>query len=210
MAADLLIVFARYPEPYLCKTRLIPALGPEGAADLCGRLLRHTISWVQEFSEREGAEVHIRFVGGNAAAMVAYGCGPFLLLPQGEGELGTRIERAVNDGFAQRSQHVVVVGTDCPGMTTELAVRAFHLLRDSDVVLGPALDGGYYLIGLKRPEPALFADIDWGTKRVFKQTRQIALGRCLTVAELPPLADIDRPEDLDLLSELPLRSSSTV
>jgi len=90
---------------------------------------------------------------------------------------------------------VVVFGADVPDLSAALLHQAFDGLREHDVVLGPAVDGGYYLIGMKRDRPELFAGIDWGTARVCAQTRA-AIGRqCLSVAELPTLGDVDRPED---------------
>jgi glycosyltransferase A (GT-A) superfamily protein (DUF2064 family) len=93
----------------------------------------------------------------------------------------------------------VVVGTDCPDLNAETMQRAFQALQSTDVVLGPASDGGYYLLGLKEPQPALFSDIPWGTDRVCKLTQTIARGQGLSVCLLEVLDDIDRPADFQWL-----------
>jgi uncharacterized protein len=93
----------------------------------------------------------------------------------------------------------VIIGTDCPGLDTRLLAQTFEALQTSDLVLGPALDGGYYLIGLRRVIPDLFENIAWSTDRVLSQTLGIAQGLNLSIHLLPELPDIDRPEDLKFL-----------
>jgi hypothetical protein len=121
--------------------------------------------------------------------------------PQTSGDLGTRMREAFGKAFADGAARAVAIGTDVPGLSVDLLSRAAELLADHDVVLGPAGDGGYYLIGMTHHHPELFTAIDWSTDRVARQTRA-AIGRLgLTLAELPVLNDVDRPEDL-----VPLRA----
>ena len=116
--------------------------------------------------------------------------------PQGNGDLGKRLQLAFADAFSVGVQRVVAIGADCPSLSTKMISRALDLLRTNDLVLGPASDGGYYLIGLGRLFPEIFINIPWGTDKVFAQTLNCARRLDLSVALLDPLSDVDRPEDL--------------
>ena len=102
------------------------------------------------------------------------------------------VSRAHFDG----ADRTVVIGTDCPALTAGHLERAFQALETSDAVLGPTHDGGYYLIGLRRPEPELFSEIAWSTEAVLTQTRSAADGLGLRVALLDTLHDLDNADDL--------------
>jgi len=115
---------------------------------------------------------------------------------QSEGDLGRRMALAFKESFSAGMTGVVIIGTDCPDLNAQLMVKAFHAIEQNDLVLGPALDGGYYLIGLRRLIPELFTGISWSTAEVLEQTRSIAERLDLAIAFLPLLNDIDRPEDL--------------
>jgi rSAM/selenodomain-associated transferase 1 len=110
--------------------------------------------------------------------------------------LGEKLQSALLDSHNHRISRVVFIGVDCPDLNTEILDQAFADLDTSDVVIGPAVDGGYYLIGLSRFLPELFDGITWGTDIVFKQTEKIAQSLGLVVNYLPILRDVDRPEDL--------------
>ncbi len=116
--------------------------------------------------------------------------------PQEGSDLGERLERSVARAFESNAKRVVVIGTDCPDLDAAGLPRAFESLAKLDVVLGPATDGGYYLIGLSQNAPALFRGIDWSTERVLAQTLMICQRERLSVAQLPELSDVDQPEDL--------------
>src|SRR5688572_29542331 len=120
-----------------------------------------------------------------------YGSG-FAYIDQGDGDLGARIARAAADA-EMSGRAVVIVGSDCPGLTADVLDAAFDALADCDVVLGPALDGGYYLIGLRRFCPDLFVGIPWSTPDVLSLTRHAAYRAGLTIATLRPLGDVDVP-----------------
>ena len=191
-----LIVFTRYPEPGRSKTRLVPALGPDGAADLHRRMARHTLSWAKRLEGSRPVDTRVRFTGADQAAMADCFGSQFSYEPQGDGDLGLRLERAFRESFQGGCRRVIVVGTDCPQLSLRIVHQAFEHLRDHDLVIGPATDGGYYLIGLARHAESLFADIAWGTETVLMQTLTLALQAKLSMAVLPTLADVDRPEDL--------------
>jgi uncharacterized protein len=192
-----LIVFARYPEPGKVKTRLIPTLGAVGAANLQCQMTEHTLLQARKLREFESLTIDIHYTGGEQQPQPIDWLGADLTYhQQPAGDLGIKMAHAFASGFAAGSERIVTIGTDCPGLTPALLQMAFRQLYDRDLTIGPALDGGYYLIGLRRSIPALFAGIEWGSDRVFAQTMAIADRHNLTVSQLLPLADIDRPEDL--------------
>lgn len=193
-----LLIFTRYPEPGNTKTRLIPTLGAVGAATLQRQMTEHTVNWVRQYRQATPLSVEIRFAGGSLAQMQTW-LGPDLDYSlQGEGDLGDRLTRAFQTAFEQGQQRVVAIGTDCPSLDSVQLAAALSHLHQADLVLGPATDGGYYLIGLRRFLPEVFQGIDWGSERVLQQTLAIAQSLHLSVALLQPLTDIDRPEDLPL------------
>lgn len=189
-----LIVFTRYPEAGKAKTRLIPALGALGAAQLQRQMTEYTIAQVSPLQSQRFLTVEVRFSGGNVQLMQKWLGTQIVYNAQGEGDLGARIERSLTAAFV-RKQRVAVIGTDCPQLTAELIKCAFEQLDQYDIVLGPAVDGGYYLIGLKRLFK-LFSGINWGSSQVLSQTVAIAQQLNLSIAYLPRLVDIDRPDDL--------------
>jgi rSAM/selenodomain-associated transferase 2/rSAM/selenodomain-associated transferase 1 len=196
-----LILFTRYPEPGTTKTRMIPKLGAEGAAELQRQMTRHIVSKVMEFSGLHPAALEVRFDGGNKNLMEAWlGIG-FDYSPQGKGDIGLRMGRALADGFACGYEPVVIIGSDIPDITADIIQKAFEELENHDLVLGPAGDGGYYLIGMhktafNRANPPLFNGIRWGTDRVLPQTLAVAKELGLSYTLLDTLEDVDRPEDL--------------
>jgi uncharacterized protein len=195
-AVEQLIIFTRYPEPGKTKTRLIPALGAVGAADLHRQMTEHLLTKVRKFASTRAVAIQVCHDGGDVELMKQW-LGPGILFqPQGSGDLGVRMERAFAAAFQSGCERVTVVGTDCPTITINILQTAFAALGDSDFVLGPATDGGYYLIGLRRPVPQLFQGVPWGTATVFEQTLRIADELGLRHTLLDPLADVDRPEDL--------------
>lgn len=189
-----LLLFTRFPAPGHTKTRLIPALGAAGAANLQRQMTESLIDRLGGVLAVLSLQVY--FTGGTLGQMQDWLGHERSLLPQGEGDLGERLRRAFQQGFASGLQHVVVVGSDCPLLGVPQVMAAFAKLRTHDVVIGPATDGGYYLMGLSSLRAPLFEQIPWGSDRVFEMTRAIALQHNLSVALLETLSDIDRPEDL--------------
>lgn len=194
-----LIVFTRYPEPGITKTRLIPALGAVGAATLQRQMTEYVLAQAQLLQSIERVGVQVRFAGGNKQLMQNWLGNDLECLPQGEGDLGQKMANSLISAFQNQTKSAVIIGSDCPGLTPLSIAKAFQQLHlGNDLVLGSAIDGGYYLIGVNRFIPQLFAGISWGSDRVFSQTVAIAKSLNLATAYLPPLADIDRPEDLPL------------
>jgi uncharacterized protein len=193
-----LIVFTRYPIPGKVKTRLIPALGATGAADLHRQMTELTIDRLSILQQQRQIAGSIYFDGGDVSAMQNWLGADLDYRLQGDGDLGARMALAIDESFHTGCDRVVVIGTDCPQLTPEILTMAFDRLTDFDLVLGPAADGGYYLIGMNYLYPTLFVNIDWGTSNVFGQTIEIVEKLNLSVAYLPILNDVDLPEDLPL------------
>lgn len=187
-----LIIFTRYPEAGKVKTRLTPALGKAGAAALHGEMVEQTIGQARFF---EG-EIEVRFTGGSYQLMNKW-LGKGLLFREQQGaSLGERLSNALVEAFAEGKKKVVIIGTDCPGLTVDHINTAFRKLDRSDLVIGPAMDGGYYLIGLVKHYKELFREISWGSDHVYRQTMDAAAELGLRTARLEYLADVDQPEDL--------------
>ncbi len=202
IAQERLIIFTRYPEPGKTKTRLIPALGAEKAAALQRQMTEYTLTQVRELQKERLITAEVRFAGGDRTLMVGWLGSDLIYKPQGEGDLGTRMARSLSLACQDNVDSVVIIGTDCPGLNAQLMAKAFKQLHAQDLVLGPALDGGYYLLGLRYFIPELFIGINWGTAEVLQQTVDIATQLNLSVAYLPQLADVDRPEDLPIWEQI--------
>lgn len=185
-----LIVFAKAPRPGLAKTRLIPALGAEGAAQLAGRLLAH--AWQQGAAARVDAAELCVSPDTNDPAFAPLGA-PLTL--QGEGDLGERMHRAFQRVLAVHDA-ALLIGTDAPALTADRLREAAAVLEDAEAVFVPALDGGYALVGLRQPCEALFRNMRWSTSTVMAETRQRLQAEGLRWVELAPVNDIDEPADL--------------
>jgi hypothetical protein len=190
-----IVIFAKAPLPGKVKTRLIPALGEEGAARLALQMLGDTV--------REAAKVNVAEVELCADPQPSHPDWQDLLpsvrlTAQGSGDLGERLARAAERVLAE-GQRVMLVGTDCPSLDEHRLRQACGELESHDAVIHPTLDGGYALLGLARFDPSLFSGIEWSTPSVARTTmaRIAALGWSLHIAET--LQDIDEPEDLDSL-----------
>jgi len=208
-ASDQLIVFARIPEFGKNKTRLIPALGASKATEIYQLLVAYTLEQIRNFLQHRHCEVTIYFTGGSVEKAKASFGSEWHYQVQCEGDLGARMEAAIAHSLTHGAKRVVVIGTDTPQLTSHHLSLAFDALDNSDVALGPAADGGYYLIGLKRSCPALFAQINWSTDQVLSQTMTRAQSEKLDVRILPELSDIDFPEDVLLLRKEHAFNSST-
>ncbi|SPE52587.1 conserved hypothetical protein [Verrucomicrobia bacterium] len=191
-----LILFTRYPIAGSAKTRLIPALGAEGAAALHRRLVLRALRTAQAGRRAVPADLEVHFEGGTEQAMSHWLGDNAHFLPQAAGDLGQRMAGAFDESFRTGSTATVLIGSDCPGLSAAIITTAFARLMENPVVLGPAQDGGYYLIGLSRPISELFRGIPWGTDRVLAESLAVLKRRGWKAALLNPLADIDRPEDL--------------
>jgi rSAM/selenodomain-associated transferase 1 len=184
-------VLAKAPLPGLAKTRLIPALGADGAAMLAARLIERAIATAQTAALGPVTlwcapdESHPVF----AAMPQKYGVA---LARQPDGDLGARMHEAA----VAANRPALVIGSDCPALTAAHLREAADALRDHDAVLIPAEDGGYVLIGLRGPQSGLFSDMEWSTAMVMDETRRRMQALALSCRELTPLWDVDSPADL--------------
>jgi uncharacterized protein len=190
-----LILFGRYPVPGRTKTRLIPALGPAGAADFQRRLTQESLATILQ-TGLPPSSVAFCYTGGTLCQVKRWlGRHGIGFSRQTGGDLGSRMANAIGAALDQGERSVVLVGTDIPAMTAEHIQTAFAALRSHDVVLGPSRDGGYWLIGMRR-QADLFRGIPWGSTDVLARTLAQAMRQGLTVCQLEPLDDIDTPADL--------------
>lgn len=193
---ELLIVFTRYPEPGKAKTRLAHALGDHGSADIQKKLTEDTLSKVRKFQQAYAVDIKVYYTGSDLQRMKNW-LGPgFSFQSQGKGDLGDRLAEACSSAFRQGYKRLVIIGSDCPDLAPTHFEQAFAALYDKDLVLGPAADGGYYLIGLNGEYNSLFTGIPWGSGAVLEQTLNNAEKLGLAIATLETLSDVDRPEDL--------------
>lgn len=143
--------------------------------------------------------IEVWYVGGGAELMPAWLGADLCYREQPSGDLGDRMGDAFRSAFDQGYQSAMIIGTDCPEITTALLAQGFAALKNKVVVMGPAIDGGYYLIGLQRLVPELFVDIAWSTVTVLQETLAITDRLQLSHRLLPYLSDIDLPADLQYL-----------
>lgn len=190
-----IIVFAKAPVAGLAKTRMIPALGPEGAAKLARRMLRKTLACAVEAAT---GPIELRVTPEITSpewlgVEIAQGTE---IVAQGEGDLGARLARAAQRALEQDGK-VLLIGTDCIEMSAPLLRDAAAALECNDAVLYPAADGGYVLLGLARFHPSLFESVAWSTENVARATveRIRQLGWSLETG--PQLHDVDGPDDLE-------------
>jgi hypothetical protein len=186
MTIPRLVLFARYPTAGACKTRLIPALGPAGAADLHRRLTERTMAVLRA----SRAPVTVAFTGASAAQFAAW-LGPDVgLVEQVEGDLTARLMACLDPA------PVIFFGADTPDLAPQHVEAAIAALERHDIVIGPAEDGGYYLIGMRTALPELLTDMPWSTDQVLPETLARLARRGIAPVLLETLADCDRPEDL--------------
>jgi rSAM/selenodomain-associated transferase 1 len=189
MSPTRIVIFAKQPLPGKVKTRLIPAIGAEGAARLAAAMLATAI----EEALATGCEVELC---GDPHPSLWHEGPAVALAEQGGGDLGTRLSRAAERVLARGP--ALLIGADCPMLERRRLRAAAVALASRDTVLHPAADGGYVLLGLRRFDASLFAGIAWSTAAVAAQTmaRIAALGWSLDLRET--LADVDEPADLGL------------
>ncbi len=198
----------RYPRPGHAKTRLIGALGNEGAAELHTRLARHCVRRMHAAALGSGIELEVRATGASAHKVRRWLGRNVRVRDQGAGDLGARLAAAARRPLDRGAEAAVLVGSDAPGVGGVHVRAALDALAQHDVVLGPAVDGGYYLVAFAqrsatRSVPALLGpQIPWGTSAVLEATCAAARDEGLSVHLLDPVADIDRPEDVAIWAEV--------
>lgn len=185
-----LLIFVKYPEPGKVKTRLAAAIGAELAARLYQEFVRQTFELARQ------SRTAARFVTFSPAEkerdFKMLFPGPWHWFPQENSpDLGIRIQHAIQHVQQQSYSRVITIGTDSPSLPAEYLDQAADALLHHDLVLGPATDGGYYLIGLKSAPSELFTGIDWSTEHVLRQTLHRAAQLRLSVYQLPVWYDVD-------------------
>ncbi|GGG42848.1 TIGR04282 family arsenosugar biosynthesis glycosyltransferase [Hymenobacter glacieicola] len=191
-ALNRLVVFARYPELGRVKTRLAADIGAEAALKVYRQLLAHTRAVVASLPVHKTVWLA---EAGPAADLTDEWTG-YEQLPQPAGDLGEKMQAAFAHDFERQASAVVIIGTDCPGLTTAHLTDAFDALRTHDVVLGPATDGGYYLLGMKQLWSSLFTGKSWSTDTVRSATVADVKQLGLRLHLLSELSDIDTGADL--------------
>lgn len=173
------------------KTRLANDLGPGAALTAYRRLVAALLDRLASLPQ-----VDLRFAPDDAGPEIVPWLRPrWTSSLQGEGDLGARLERTFTEHFARSTSRLIVIGADCPDVSPGDIQTAWTRLDESDVVLGPATDGGYWLIGLKAPCPELFQEMPWSTDRLLAETLAKAERLRLDVATLRTLSDVDTLED---------------
>ena len=186
-----LIIFIKNPVLGKVKTRLAGTVGDETALEVYKELLNYTqkitllidadkFLFYADFLQREDEWPNDRFIKH---------------LQKGN-DLGERMYTAFEDTFLNKYQKVIIIGSDCLDLSASVIEDAYKFLNESDVVIGPAKDGGYYLLGMKNPHSCLFKNIAWSTSQVLKQTVSICRSQHLNYSLLPTLTDIDVENDL--------------
>jgi len=191
-----LLVVAKQPAPGKTKTRLCPPLTPNQAADLYDCFLHDTLDLMRKVPDvqrtiaylPEGAQDYFGQIAPDMA----------LTLQRGEA-LGERLDHLLTEALANGAPRAVVMDSDSPSLPHDFLIHAFEMLDEADVVLGPTRDGGYYLIGLKQPQPHLLRQVQMSTPHVLKDTLSLAEATGLTVSLLPDWYDVDTIAELDYL-----------
>jgi uncharacterized protein len=199
-----IIVITRYPEPGKCKTRLAAFIGEINAAEIQKRLTLDILQTFRKYVEGSVPDcvIEIYYTGSTEDNMRSL-CGEALYKKQPQGDLGKKLEYAFWSSFEEGFDQVVITGSDIPELTPEIIASAFSGLGENDIVIGPAFDGGYYLLGMKKYHCSLFSsNISWGESNVFKSTMLEAKRNLLTAGIPKKLHDIDRPEDLFIIKDM--------
>lgn len=192
-----LIIFVRKPELGKVKTRLAATMGEEKALEVYVQLLEHT----NQISNSVNADKFV-FYFNKIEENDLWSSDTFVKKLQSEGDLGEKMCSAFSTLFDEGYKQVVIIGSDCPQLTTEIIEDAFDMLQQNDAVLGPANDGGYYLLGIKKLYAVLFSNIKWSTDQVLSQTLAACDIAGLSNGLLPELRDIDTEADLNSMQHL--------
>jgi rSAM/selenodomain-associated transferase 1 len=191
VAKERLIVFVKVPRLGTVKTRVAQTAGHERALKIYRELVEAVLEGI-----RTVPNVELHFTPADALSEIQ----PWLrenwtAHAQGEGDLGERMHRAFADAFASGAERVVIIGSDAPEVRTGDIRAAWKELKSHDIVVGPAIDGGYWLIGLRAPQPELFREIAWSSEQVLGQTLARAKAVGLKIQLLRILTDVDTEED---------------
>ncbi|MBI5624348.1 MAG: TIGR04282 family arsenosugar biosynthesis glycosyltransferase [Elusimicrobia bacterium] len=197
---NLIVVFAKAPLPGLVKTRLCPPLTAEQAAAVYRALALDTLAQTRLV---RGAAVAIAYDPGTRDADAGWLASDDIPVFAQEGpDLGSRLAHAFDHAFRKGAGRVLVIGTDCPHLPADCLEEAFAALERDDAVLGPTHDGGYCLIGLRGPNPAVFRNVPWSTAAVYGRTLELLREEGLSLKELAIRSDVDSWTDLRAFRKL--------
>ena len=195
-----ILIFLKAPVPGQAKTRLAAGVGDDAAMEIYQKLVHHQMAALPEdwpvevhFAPAEEEPLMRAWVGESSNRA---------FFPQVDGGLGARLVHATKAAFERGAEGVVLLGGDCPEVNATILTRAAEMISARTVVLGPAFDGGYYLLGVGAPHVALLAHDEWGGSTVAATTRRLAKGQGLAVRELPRLRDVDTMEDWRAVAHL--------
>jgi rSAM/selenodomain-associated transferase 1 len=191
-APQALAIYVKDPENDLVKTRLAASIGQEAARSVYRKLLAHTRSVTDQLT---GADSYVCYANQLNAAD-GWQSDRYARVKQAGSGLGERMENTLTDLLGKGYQRVVLIGSDCPEINLQIMEQAFEALHHCDLVLGPANDGGYYLVGIRRLLPGIFGLPTWSHNRVLQMTLEIARAHQYSYTLLPALNDIDDLEDL--------------
>lgn len=209
-----ILVFTKYPHPGFAKTRLIPAVGADQAAAISRKLSERCVRTVATYCRTSDAIpiIHyaVRAQSSEADLVEGWlspiGCDKMRFVEQSEGGLGDRLKAAFLASFAgadaRAARKVVVIGVDIPEIDENVLSRAFEVLDSKDVVIGPAVDGGYYLLGMRAADVTVFDNVTWGSEHVFEETLRNCNQLGLSHGLLGKLRDVDLPEDISYFKSI--------
>jgi len=185
-----LVIYAKRPLPGYAKTRLGAAIGTEQSAGVYARLL---YAYLLDLTKAHlpDTTIELCLASPSDIAFFAGAFPEFTVQPQVEGDLGQRMAASFAQAFSRGASSVVLTGSDVPDLTGQLVRDAFQALESNPIVIGPAADGGYYLVGMRVPGAQLFEGIAWSSKHVLAQTQGLARAQKLEIAYLPELYDMD-------------------
>lgn len=192
MKDNLLMIFVKNPILGTAKTRLAASVGDEKALKIYKFLLQHT---AQVLSQTEGIDCRILY-STHVEKADMFDNSHFQKTIQRQGELGEKMFTAFQQAFDDGYQHIAIIGSDCYELNATILQEAFEALQTKDFVIGPAKDGGYYLMGMNQLEPTVFQHKKWSTDRVYQDTIVDLEVLRYKYAVLPTLSDIDYLEDL--------------
>jgi len=197
---NLLGFFAKFPEPGKVKTRLARDIGPDAATDVCRSIAEYVL---KRTSPADSGYRRIIFYAPDAMRQRFREWMPGeVLRAQSGDDVGERMDNALKELFDLGAEKAIVVGSDIPCLHKGIIEQAFHELDRRDVIIGPAMDGGYYLIGMKCLHPEIFQNITWGTEKVFKETVTIIEKMGLSYGVVATLFDVDNLDDFIRAEEL--------
>lgn len=199
--ADHLLFFTRFPHAGAVKARLATDIGNANALAAHDAMTRYCLDAADAAAVTMGASLHLLTTGASPAAAADWLGMGHRYIDQGDGDLGDRVARALRHSIARGARRIVVVGSDCPALSAEDIVAGFQLLTSHDVALGPATDGGFYLLGINANLALrlslLLVDLPWGTDCARSVLERNAMRHGIRIGRLPLLSDVDRLADID-------------